>query len=230
MRRIALIFLLFGISLILLGRSFAWHSILAIWSGLSFLFVSASYQLNAPGLFGKSTTGDRRWGATLILMPYLALTWLMWWIFRKTDATPCCHQITPTIWLGRRPIIAELPHGIDLVVDLTCEFTPQSALRSRYISLPILDHAIPNLEELDRFNEFDHFIERLAQFPGNLYVHCAAGRSRSAMVVAAILLARGESPAPQAAIAHIQQHRSCVQLTQDQTDYLTEWFSHHTAA
>jgi protein-tyrosine phosphatase len=224
MRKIALIFLIFGISLVRLGSNLSWGGLLPIWGGLSFLAVSGSYAINRPWIFGKSAQGDRALWSSLILMPYLGLTWLMWWMFRKTDAAPCCHQITDNIWLGRRPIVAELPNSIDLVVDLTCEFTPQSLLRNRYLSLPILDHAIP------RFDEFDGFVQRLAQFPGRLYVHCAAGRSRSAMVVAAILLANGVCQTPQAAIAYVHRRRSCVQLTQNQENFLTEWYDRRNIA
>jgi protein-tyrosine phosphatase len=224
MRKIALIFLIFGVALIHWGSNLAWGGLLPIWGGLSFLAVSGSYATNSAWIFGKSAQGDRRLWSSLILMPYLGLTWLMWWIFRKTDAAPCCHQITDNIWLGRRPIVAELPPNIDLVVDLTCEFTPQSMLRGRYLSLPILDHAIP------RFDQFDRFVQQLAQFSGRLYVHCAAGRSRSAMVVAAILLANGEYQTPQAAIESVHQRRSCVQLTQNQVRFLTEWYDRRSIA
>jgi protein-tyrosine phosphatase len=224
MWQIALIFLIFGISLIRLGANFSWGGILPIWAGLSFLAVSISYAINGAWIFGKSTQGDRALWSSLILMLYLGLTWLMWWVFRKTDATSCCHQITDRIWLGRRPTVAELPNGIDLVVDLTCEFTPQSAIRNRYRSLPILDHAIPQLDE------FDRFVQQLARFPGRLYVHCAAGRSRSAMFVAAMLLENGVCQTPQTAIEYVHQRRSCVQLTKNQACFLTEWFNRRNTA
>ncbi len=217
MLKIALIFLIFGMTLIHWGRTLSWSGILPIWAGLSFVAVSSSYAINGAGIFGKSAQGDRAWWSSLILMPYLSLTWLMWWVFRTTDAAPCCDRITDQIWLGRRPTVAELPNDVDLVVDLTCEFTPQSALRNRYLSLPILDHAIPQLAE------FDRFIQSLAQFSGTLYVHCAAGRSRSAMVVAALLLLKGVCETPQAAIAYVHQRRSCVRLTKAQATFLAEW-------
>jgi protein-tyrosine phosphatase len=208
-----------GLGLIVWGIQFFGVGWLIVWLGMSFMVVGCSYAINRADGFGKSAQGTRSWQASLLLMPYLSATWLLWRAMRQHDAQPCWHQITDRLWLGRRPMVKELPLGIDLVVDLTCEFTRQKQLKIPYLTLPILDYAVPSL------SEFEQLIERLADFSGNIYIHCAAGRSRSAMLLAALLIKQGRFSTPQAAVAYIHSIRCCVELTKGQTKFLTAWFA-----
>ncbi|NJM48855.1 MAG: hypothetical protein HC860_24015 [Alkalinema sp. RU_4_3] len=57
-----------------------------------------------------------------------------------------------------------------------------------------------------------------------LYIHCAAGRSRSAMTVAAILLRKGICQTPQESIDYIHARRPCIELTNEQKYFLDKWF------
>jgi protein-tyrosine phosphatase len=218
MLKIFFLFLSIGIVLILYGITLPWIGGLIIWLGISFVITGISYSTNSAWVFGKSCQGNRDWRSLLFLWPYLGFTWLTWWIFRKVDSHPCYNQITDQIWLGRRPTVTELPNRVDLVVDITCEFTPQKAIRTSYLSLPVLDHAVPKMEE------FNQLIHQLNNFPGRLYIHCAAGRSRSAMTVAAILLKKGICQTPQESIDHIHARRPCVELTDEQKHFLDKWF------
>jgi protein-tyrosine phosphatase len=215
----AIFFGVIGLGLILWGIQFAMVGWLIAWLGISFMIAGYSYAINRADWFGKSPQGQRSWQAQILLMPYLSVMWLLWWAFRTRDAYACCHQITDRLWLGRRPTVAELPAAIDLVVDMTCEFTPQKQLRLPYLSLPILDNSVPSLAD------FERFMQQLGSFSGNMYIHCAAGRSRSAMTLAALLIQQGQFSTPQAAVAHIHSIRSCVKLTKSQERLLADWLA-----
>jgi protein-tyrosine phosphatase len=76
---------------------------------------------------------------------------------------------------------------VSVVLDLTSELSAPAPFRGlTYLNLPILDLTAP----LDaHFEEAVTFIDRHCQAQnGIVYVHCKAGYSRSAAVVAAYLL------------------------------------------
>src|SRR5207244_1868915 len=93
-----------------------------LWPALSFGVVAAGYAGLGPRIFGKRPTGRLSWWAVLLLGPYLLLTWALWHLHRRVSREPCCHEVAPALWLGRRPLAHELPDGVVLVVDLTAEF------------------------------------------------------------------------------------------------------------
>ena len=106
----------------------------------------------------------------------------------------------------------ELPPGVDLVVDLTAEFPEPRGVRTgrTYVSLPTLDATAPDESALRRV------VEQVAAWPGTAYVHCAAGHGRSAMLVAAVLLARGAVKDVPAAVKLIRGKRPGVRVKGEQ--------------
>ena len=66
-----------------------------------------------------------------MLLPYLALTWFAWHLRRLVSRQPCCHEVAPGLWLGRRPLAREVPAGVVLLVDLTAEFCAGTGVHSR---------------------------------------------------------------------------------------------------
>src|SRR5947209_17823719 len=63
-----------------------------------------------------------------------------------TGREPCCPEVVPGIWVGRRAYARELPPDITLVVDLTAEFPEPRAVRAgrSYVCLPTLDATAPD--------------------------------------------------------------------------------------
>ena len=75
------------------------------------------------------------------------------------------------------------------MVDLTAEFAePRSVRNGRtYLCLPMLDAAAPEAAALQRA------VLSVVDWDGPVYVHCALGHGRSAMLVMAVLLETGRA-------------------------------------
>jgi protein-tyrosine phosphatase len=194
------LFALYLLALAILVGGWAW---LLLWPTLSFGLVGAGYAGLGPRVFGKRPDGRLAAWAVLILLPYLLLTWGLWHLWRYLSREPACHEVIPGLWLGRRPLPHELPPGTDLVVDLTAEFRAAPGLKAgrTYVCLPTLDALVPSE------NELRALVERVAAWPGVAYVHCAAGHGRSALVAAAVLLARGRAGDVREAIRALREAR-----------------------
>ncbi|HTU93187.1 MAG TPA: hypothetical protein VMF69_24115, partial [Gemmataceae bacterium] len=134
---------------------------LLMWPSLSFLVVAAAYAGLGPCLLGKRGDGSMALWAVFLLLPYLLLTWSLWYVQRRFSREPCCNEITPGLWIGRRAIAQELPPRIDLVIDLTAEFPEPRRIRSGrpYFCLPILDGSVPPE------NELRELVERIISCP-----------------------------------------------------------------
>ena len=141
-----------------------------------------------------------------------SITWLVWHLFRLVDRERCCHEVAPGLWLGRRPFVRELPPGIALVVDLTAEFAAPTGIRHgrEYLCVPTLDATAPDECALRQT------IERILAHKGPVYVHCAQGRGRSALVAAGVLVQRGLALDATQAEGILRGIRSCVKLTPGQ--------------
>jgi protein-tyrosine phosphatase len=183
-----------------------------LWPAFSFGLVAAGYAGLGPCIFGKRSNGRLAWWAVLALLPYLLILWTLWHLQRCLSRAPVCHEVAPGIWLGRRPLGHELPAGVVLVVDLTAEFFVARSVRTGrdYLVLPTLDGTAPQEAALREM------VARLAEHPGPVYLHCAAGVGRSALLAAAVLLARGLAEDHHQAEARLRQARPGVRLTPPQ--------------
>ncbi|NUP07350.1 MAG: hypothetical protein HOW73_14970 [Polyangiaceae bacterium] len=158
----------------------------AVWPALSFGLVAIAYLRKSPSVFGKRPDGGLATVSMIVMLPYIALTWVAWRILRGASREPVAHEILPNLYLGRRPLPGELPASVTLLVDLTAELPNVCAKEvPSYWCVPTLDGSVPTVEQ------FDAVVERVARHDGAVYVHCAAGRGRSASVVIAVLLRRG---------------------------------------
>ena len=157
------------------------------WPAASLLVVGVGYVGVGAVVTGKRTNGTFTWHAALLLMPYLAAAELAWYAVRVLGQEEPWHEVSRGLFLGRRVQHWELPARIGLVLDMTAEFVEPEEVRSgrRYLCVPTLDGAAPNVERLARA------LLEVLPFPGNVYVHCAAGYGRSATAMAVLLVARG---------------------------------------
>ena len=208
----ALVFAPLGIYLCLLGGALGGAAWLLVWVGLSFLLVGGAYLGLGPGVFGKRPKGDLSFWAIGLLLPYLAMIWLVWHLLRWLTTEPCCNEVAPGIWVGRRPLAWELPPEVDLVVDLMAELPASYAVRNgrTYICLPTLDATAPDEDA------FRRLVERLADWPGKVYIHCASGHGRSATLAAALLIARGCSETAAQAEEFLRRGRPGIRLKRGQ--------------
>ena len=197
---------------------FAW---LIGWSGLSWVFAGCAYGFLEAEAFGKRIDGSMDWRRVLLLFPYLAATGFLWYAQKTLTQEPVYSQIAPGLWLGRRCFAHELPPGVELVVDLTAEFTePRQVREGRpYICIPTLDASVPSLEA------FQKLIQRIVDFEGQIYIHCALGHGRSATVVIAVLAARGNARSLDQAEQMVKLARPSIGINAAQRHLLQQWIA-----
>ena len=217
--RNALLLLSIGAGQIALAALYPRAAWVLVWSGLSFCSVALAYVRQKPRVFGKQLDGTLAWGPCVLLLPYLLLTWLLWYCQTLFSHEAVCNEVAPGLWLGRRVSVEELPPDITLVIDLTSEFGEPHALRTgrEYLCLPTLDNAAPDPEA------FRDAVRRAAAWDGAVYVHCALGHGRSALVTAAILVARGFAAGLAEAFARVKSARLGVNLNRSQWAFLKKW-------
>jgi hypothetical protein len=187
---LAIRYAVFGLVTLLLAplaRQLAW---LPAWLGISNLVLAHAYAQNRAAVFGKRRDGTLAPTRIALMLPYLLLVWGFFWLkhlgLRRES---CWHEIAPGLYLGRRPNAGELPLDCRLVVDLTAEFVePQRVVGAyAYRCLPMLNRHVPSDAEARGL------LNDLLVCKEPIYVHCGAGRGRSAMIVAALLILTGRA-------------------------------------
>jgi hypothetical protein len=154
----------------------------------------------------QRSDGSSHLGATLLLLPYLMPYRALWWALRaRADRQPYVELIAGSLFVGRRLRAHEFPSGLACVVDLTCEFESEARHArpaiARYISLPILDAYVPAADVLV------DIVRRINAVEGPVYLHCAEGRGRMALVACAVLLSRGLADDVDGAVALLRAKR-----------------------
>ena len=186
------------ISVAVYVRGIAW---LLLWPVLSYGLVGAAYWRNDPQLFGKRTDGTMRPLSLIALLPYLVMAWVAWAFTVLLSSEPAAHEISPGLWIGRRPRSNDLPAGVAVIIDLTCEMIDSIKVRSSaaYLCVPMLDGIGPPETRVQQV------IERARDAEGPVLIHCAQGHRRSAIAAAAILVARGHVQDAAKAIEQVAQ-------------------------
>jgi hypothetical protein len=202
--RLAVVFCLLGACVGALSVAAAsWASLLMAWAGLSFVLVGVAYLGCARLVFAKDEVkGQIPRLRKLLLLPYFALTWGVWHAVRALGRESAYGAVHPDVYIGRRLLSHEYPAGIRTILDLTWEFdalSPRSAVV--YRSFPVLDAAALPPSDLRVA------AQRFAGLERPIYVHCAQGHGRTAMVAAALLVALGVEGSPRAALARIRAVR-----------------------
>jgi len=125
-------------------------------------------------------------------------------------------KVAPRIVLGRLlwqvPKVANTP-PINMVIDLTAEWSEPLKLRSvkRYLSVPVVDTTVPTVEQVaETVQQALMFLED--PNAGSIYIHCANGYGRSALVAAAVLLYNGSCNSPTCAKEWLLRARPVVSL------------------
>lgn len=179
------------------------------WAAVAAAVVAAGYAGLGPGVFGKTRDGRRALWARVLLLPYFGGVALARWLQRTVTGERPYDEVAPGLYVGRLVPTRGLPGDTALVVDLTAELS--EPLRTRegfeYRCLPTLDGMAPPAQELRAL------AQEIAAHPGPVYIHCAAGHGRAAMLTSVVLVRRGLVPDVRAAEAHMRAHRPKVRMT-----------------
>lgn len=197
---------------IAIATAYTWEWVLLLWPAASLAFVGTAYAGMGPRVFQKHA-GRVSLAARIILWPYLfGLGVSRAWYRRRI---PMCDAIDDRIVLGRgltdeesRQVIAE--HRIGAVLDLTAEHDEAKPLLAlEYRNVPIVDLTLPTDDQLTEA------IDTLSQLASehSVFVHCALGYSRSAMIVAAYLVSSGRNETVEDALAMLKTKRPGITVS-----------------
>lgn len=206
-----------------------WLSLAALWPALSLglvvlFYLGASMGFN-PGPWMK---GDRAPWLQPVLLPYKCVAFALTVLMRQVRGP----SVAPTkvidgLWLGMRPFDPEArsldEHTVHCIVDLCAELGPIARLRRapfERLEVPTLDRCPPEAREIERAVQW---IAARREEGRSVYVHCAFGRGRSAMVCAAALIELGAASDPERAIALLRRARPSVSVRGDQRRALEAW-------
>lgn len=181
---------------------------------LSCFLVASAYLGFGSGLFGKRGDGSLAWYSVLPLLPYFLYTWGLWHLLRLFRNEDCYNEFSPGLFVGRRALPHELPEGVSLIVDMTCEFIEPAGVRSgrAYFCFPTLDGSVPSDES------FVRLVRTVVGWSGSVYIHCAEGHGRSGAAAAAILVAKGRVSTAEEALAELRKIRPGVGLRKQQKE------------
>ena len=201
-------------------------SLVLIWLGLSLTAVSVAYILKAPGIFRKKQNGSIPLYVRWLFIPFLAGVQLYNVWARHNDKVPAIQKIEDNLFLACRLFssdVAELQsQGVKALVDVTAEFDgldwTAQAEDLAYLNVPVLDHQSPNEEDL---LHAVHWIANQQRAGKAVVVHCALGRGRSVLVVAAYLLCQYPELSVEQALQRIKDIRQTAALNRSQLKALS---------
>ena len=191
------------------------------WTAFSLIAVSSAYLLNFPSLFRKREDGSIPFYIRWIFVPFLLGSWLYNEYARRTDKVPPIQKIEPNLFLACRMSSKHVgllnESGIEAILDVTAEFDglDWTAYQEdfRYLNVPVLDHTSPTPEQLVLAI---NWLNQQISESKNVVVHCALGRGRSVLVVAAFLLAKNPKLTVDEALSQINKIRQTARLNKRQ--------------
>lgn len=198
-----------------------WISLILIWVALSLGLVAIAYIKNNGMIFHKRSDGRIPWPVRVLFWPFMLGVYLYNRLIRTRSSSPTLQEIEPGLYVAARltPIdMAALREAnIGAVLDVTAEFESLnwSAMDEgiKYLNVPVLDHAYPDFASL---LQAIRWIDSQRRQQRRVVVHCALGRGRSVMVMAAYLLARTPGSSLDDIINHIQSVRRYARLNRNQ--------------
>ncbi len=192
--------------------------ILLAWTSVSFAIVATAYWSNGPRLLLKRNNGSQPLWSWLALGPHFLLTRISFGLYRLAHPrNPACAEVSPGLSFSRRPTRSEATHIAvqwSGVLDLAAEFPRASIDSDHYLSLPLLDGAVPTSGQLQQALAWiDNKLET-----GPVLVHCALGHGRTGCVVLAWLLVHHRVSDIDAGIERLRALRSGFGLSKAQSE------------
>lgn len=209
---------LLGIGFCFLGYNNPSKMELFIWLGFSFLWLGLAYFFHAPSLLGKRYNGTIAWWSRVAFLPLHILLHAVWHLTRIWGRENSTDIVLPKLTVGRRLLAAEIPAGIEVIVDLTCEFTEPVGVREGrdYRLFPMLDASVPDINLLRKF------IGSLPQ--KSVLVHCAQGHGRTGLFAVAYLVERKICKQHEEALELLSRIRPGISLNREQRAFVAKHY------
>ena len=207
-------------------------SALAAWGALSLGAVSALYVATAYGRDVAGILKGARWPwLQPVFWPFRAVSVFIYATARRFRTEEVVCEVMPRVYLGPRLFDAEsgrlVTKGVTVVLDVTSEL-PTSAVYSaapfERIGHPLLDRAFPSDRDLDAL--VARVLAHTAAGRG-VFIHCAFGRGRSALVACAALIQAGHAKTAEEALAKVKAARPAVRIRADGVEVLRRFAARH---
>lgn len=211
-----------------LSTNTLYFKVVFAWVGLSLSLVSLAYIFDLPWIFRKKSNGTIPFYIRWIFIPFLFGSQLYNAWARKYDKVPAIQEIEHNLFLACRLFPYDIPYlrkqNVTAILDVTAEFdgldwTAQSQ-ELNYYNLPVLDHKSPNAEELLKAV---HWIDNHISNANGVVIHCALGRGRSVLVMAAYLLSKNKTLTVAQALEKITGIRATAGLNKAQLRALIQF-------
>ena len=198
------------------------------WIALSMTLVSSAYIFQKPNVFRKKQNGSIPLYIRWIFVPFLFGVQLYNVWARKNDKVPAIQKVEENLFLACRlfsdDVLDLQSRGVKAILDVTAEFggLDWSAQNQdlAYLNVPVLDHQSPQQDELVHAI---HWIHNQIDAQRAVTVHCALGRGRSVLVVAAYLLAKNQDWSVEQALSAINDIRQTAALNSSQLKALKKY-------
>jgi len=199
-----------------------------LWAALDGAWLAVAYGGVGPRALGKRATGSLPAWALVPLAPYVIANHLALHAVRLSKESAKFAEIAPGLYLGPWPSRSDRAAleavGVRAVLDLTCEFGASEFVTrlDGYRVLRLLDATSPSPAQIADCVAWCRGQMRR----GSVYVHCAAGKGRSATVVAALVIDLGLARDPESAVAYVRARRRSIRLNAAQRAALDAWAKH----
>ncbi|MBU2878827.1 diacylglycerol kinase family protein [Aliiglaciecola lipolytica] len=218
-----------SLALALLIDSFLFK-VLFIWIGLSLILVTFAYSVQSPKIFRKKIDGSIPFYVKWVFVPFFVGVQLFNAWARKNDSVPPIQKIRDKLFLACRLFPSDMPElnhlEVKAVLDVTAEFdgldVSAHGENMDYLNVPVLDHQTPSKDDL---MQAISWIDNHIKTGKAVVVHCALGRGRSVLVMAAYLLSKSPELSVEEAIKEINQTRSTARLNKHQLKKLKDLHS-----
>jgi hypothetical protein len=189
---------------------------LAVWTSGDCAVMAVAYAANRPGVFGKRAGRLSAWRA-LGLLPFLAAYRCACEIARRARRERAWDEVAPGIYVAARVRPRDLPWGLELLVDLTCEHSEPAPLRAHpgYRCVPVLDGSTPPDDEV-----FLSLLDEVREASGGVLFHCESGRGRAPTAAALALIARGIASDPAPALEIVRKGRPSAAPTRVDVEFI----------
>lgn len=219
------IFLIFGLSSLFKALNVD-NSILIfflVWLTISLLSLSLVYFLNKPKWLGKDSYGDMKLINILVFLPWLLFSITIWHIVRViSNESKYDEVVKDKIWCSRKLLASEFPKHIEVVIDLTSEFSePKSITKEiKYFSIPLLDGIEPNDEAISRLKEILPYLKNK-----KILIHCVQGHGRTATMTIILLKYLKQIESLDQGINLILEKRKLAKVSSIQLKFLQRFFT-----
>ena len=197
------------------------------WAALSIWAVTLAYFFESPGLFRKREDGSIPLYIRWIFIPFLSGAQLYNSYERRRDSVPAIQEIEPGLFLACRLFPSDVDTlkqlNVCAVLDVTAEFDAMDwsvvSENIQYLNVPTLDHQAPGPAKMHRAI---NWVDQQRRKDKGVVIHCALGRGRSVLMMAAYLLAKRPSDSVDDVLRKINQVRDTAMLNHSQYRRLHE--------